>query len=188
MPSQYRAIWSAPGGGTGYSVFHADVAGDSTDAQEFANAIREFFLDVQGLMPDDVSISFDSEVLNLSETGELVGVLPVTAPAAVVGSGTSGFSRATGARIDWSTGVIVSGRRLTGRTYIVPLESFCFDSSGLLTSIVQTNLLDAANGLLTALTTAGIVLKVWSRTHGQSAVVISASAPPKGAILRSRRD
>lgn len=188
MPSQYRAIWSTLGGGTGYSVFHADVAGDVTDAQEFANAVRTFFNSIADRLPNDVTITFDSEVVNLAETGELVGVFPVTAPTLVTGSGALNYSRAAGGRIDWATGVIAGGRRLTGRTYIVPIVAAEFDNSGLLTSACIADLQAAANTLISDLTAAGIVLRIWSRKNAVSAVVISASVPPKGAILRSRRD
>lgn len=188
MPAEYRAIWSALGGGTGYSVFHADEASDATDAQEFADAIHDFFADVANVLPTDVTINFDSEVVNLSDAGVLEAVFPVSAPAQVTGSGSTAYSRAAGGRIDWSTGVIAGGRRLTGRTYLVPLISSAFDTDGLLTSTVQTGLQTAGDDLIAAMTGAGIPLQVWSRKNASSAVVISASAPAKGAILRSRRD
>lgn len=188
MPSEYRAIWGVLGGGTGYSVFHADLADDATDAQEFADAVQDFFSALANVLPTDVIINFDSEVVNLAEDGTLVGVFPVTVPTQVTGSGTGSYSRAAGARIDWTTGVIVGGRRLTGRTYLVPIVGSAFDADGVLTTTVQTGLQTAAQDFIADLTAAGIVLRIWSRKNASSSVVIDASVPAKGAILRSRRD
>ena len=188
MPSQYRAVWSVPGGGTGYSVFHADNASDQTDADELADAIHDFFDSIDPLIPDDVTISFDSEVLVLADDGTLTNVWAVTPPSSVAGSGTAVYARAQGARVDWSTGTIVAGHRLSGRTYLVPIIGTAFDTAGLLLSSTVTTLQAAADGLIAQLTTAGVVLKVWSRTHATTGVVVSASIPDKGAVLRSRRD
>jgi hypothetical protein len=153
-----------------------------------ADAIAAFFSDVADVIPTDVVIAFDSEVVNLAEDGTLTAVFPVTPPTSVPGSGTGNYSRAAGGRVDWSTGVIVGGRRLTGRTYLVPLISNAFDADGLVSSTVQGGLTTAGNDLIAAMNSAGIPLQVWSRKNAASHVAISASAPPNGAILRSRRD
>jgi hypothetical protein len=188
MPSQYRALWSVPGGGQGYSVFHAQEAADTGHAQSMADNIRQFFFSMAGLIPDDVIITFDSEVLVLDDTGTLLNVQSVSAPTAVSGSGGTNFGRALGARVDWLTGAIVAGRRLRGRTYIVPLEAFCFGNDGLLTPIVIENLNDSGQALVDSMDGDGIQLQVWSRTHAFSSSVSGVTAPAKGAVLTSRRD
>lgn len=187
MPAQYRAIWTVPGGGTGYSVFHFTDAGNGTAAQTIATNTRDFFVDVQSLLPDDVQINFDSEVLDLTDGGTLIAAWAVTPGAEVDGQSTAVFSRATGARVDWGTDVIVAGRRLAGRTYLVPISSGAFDTEGVLTSAVRTSLLTAANAFITD-TGLNRPLRVWSRTHSTSSVVTDASVPAGGAILRGRRD
>lgn len=188
MPAQYRAIWSVLGGGTGYSVFHASNPTDAVDAQEFADGVRAFFNAILDRLPNDVSITFDSEVVQLADDGTLVAVFPVTAPAIVVGSGTGNYSRAAGGRIDWATGAIAGGRRITGRTYIVPIVAAEFDASGLLTSACIADLQAAADALISGLLANGVVLSVWSRKNASTHPVVTASIPAKGAILRSRRD
>lgn len=187
MPAQYRALWSVPGGGTGFSVLHFTLAGNGGVAQTIADQTRVFFEAVKGGFPDDVTINYDSEVLDLLEDGTLSAVWPVTPPAATTGTSAAVYSRAAGARIDWGTDTIVNGRRLSGRTYLVPMGSTFFDTVGLITTANRAALVTAGTNFITQ-TGLNRPLRVWSRTHGVSAVVTDASAPAAGAILRGRRD
>lgn len=185
---EYRVIWSTPGGGTGYTVFHfADGVSSDANAQTIANAVRTFFDSLKGLFPNEVSWSFDTEYLELNVDGTLEGVFAVSAPAVVIGTDAGSYNRAAGIRIDWGTGEIVAGRRLVGRTFLVPTGAGAFDSNGLVTSANSTAVINAANALRTAV--AGTAaLGVWSRTHAHFAAAASVSVPPKGAILTGRRD
>lgn len=187
MPGEYRAIWATPGGGTGYSVFHTQNMVSTSNAQAAAAAFRAWFFTNRDLFPDEVSISFDSEFLELDVAGNLLAVYPVTPPAAVVGTQTAAYNRAAGIRVDWGTGVIVSGRRLTGRTYLVPTTTGAFDSNGQVNSGTVTAVQASNATLLTALNSVGN-LAVWSRTHAAVHDVTSSSVPAGGAILRGRRD
>lgn len=187
MPSQYRAIWSTPGGGTGYTVLHFQDVANNTDAQDLANMVRVFFDSIKGVLPDDVTVTFDSEVLVLDLAGTLQTVWAVTPPASVSGINASTYNRAAGIRIDWSTGHIVAGRRLTGRTYLVPTGSSVFDAVGLVTSGNVTAVQTAAAALISS-SSSNAPLVVWSRTHAVAWAADTASVPTKGAILRGRRD
>lgn len=187
MPSQYRAIWSTPGGGTGYSVFHFEDVVSNTEAQNTANAVRTFFNSLTGIFPDDVTITFDSEVVVLDLAGVLQSVYPVTPPSSVTGINTTSYNRAAGCRVDWDTGHIVAGRRLSGRTYLVPIGSNSYDTTGLLNSVNAAAVVTAGQALITA-TSSIKPLAVWSRTHGVMWAVDTASCPLKGAILTGRRD
>lgn len=188
MPSQYRAIWTVPGGGTGYSVFHSDDATDGTDAQEFADNIRIFFAALASSFPDDIQINFDSEVVTLDLGGSLVATWAVTPPLVVNGTSTAAYNRAAGLRVDWQTGTIVAGRRLNGRTYFVPSASTAFDTEGQVIAATTLQYQNAANALIANMLADGIPLEIWSRTHGVSQPVVTASVPAFGAILRGRRD
>jgi hypothetical protein len=187
MPSEYRAVWSTAGGGTGYTVLHFQDVVSNTEAQNTANAVRTFFNSLAGIFPDEVSITFDDEVLVKDLAGTLLSVWPVTPPASVAGINASTYNRAAGARIDWSTGHIVAGRRLTGRTYLVPAGSSVFDIAGLVTSANVTAMTNAATALITA-TSSIKPLVVWSRTHGVAWAASGVAVPTKGAILTGRRD
>lgn len=185
---EYRVIWSTPGGGTGYTVLHfSDGVSSDANAQTIANAVRAFFDSLKGLFPNEVSWSFDTEYLELNVDGTLEGVFAVSAPATVIGTDTSTYNRAAGVRIDWGTGEIVAGRRLVGRTFLVPTGAGAFDSNGLVTSANSAAIITAANTLRTAVSSIAS-LGVWSRTHAIFHDVASVSVPPKGAILTGRRD
>lgn len=187
MPSQYRAIWTVPGGGTGYSVFNFQNAGDSTEAQAIADDVHDFFDAFEGNVPNDVQFSFDSEVTVHDLDGTLTSVFAVTPGAPITGAWTGGFARAQGLRIDWQTGHIVEGRRLTGRTYIVPVANTMFDDNGALTPAAVTAWTGYGQDFIDA-TGANSPLVVWSRTHNIAWAADTASVPANGAILRSRRD
>lgn len=187
MIAEYRALWNVPGGGSGFSVFHFTFAGSAPVAQTIAANTRTFFNSLAASFPDDVQINFDTEVLDKNDDGSLVAAWAVTPPAEVQGTNAGIYARAVGARVDWGTGTIVAGRRLVGRTYLVPMAASLFDSTGVITAASITTILNAANALITA-TGLNRPLRVWSRTHQTSSVVTNAAVPPSGAVLRGRRD
>jgi hypothetical protein len=187
---EYRAIWNVQGGGTGYSVFHVREAGIepiSASAQSFANALRTGFNSLVARLPDDVIINFDSEARELNvATGTLIGVHGVTPPSNVVGTASGVYAAPSGARVDLITSGIVAGRRLRGRTYMVPLAGSEYTSTGLVAPATRTALNSAFNTFRD--NPGNWSLAVWSRTHGALADVISVNAPGEVAILRSRRE
>lgn len=187
MPGEYRAIWSTPGGGTGYSVFHVSDVPSGAAAQAVADAIRQFFLTNIGLFPNEVSIAFDSEVIMMDVAGNLTAVFPVNPGAVVVGNQTFAYNRAAGIRVDWGTGRIVGGRRLTGRTYLVPASLGAFADDGTVSAPTIAAVTASGQALITALDSVSN-LSVWSRKHAAVHDVLTASVPAKGAILRGRRD
>lgn len=187
MPAQYRALWSTPGGGQGFSVFHFRTVGVVLVPQGVADAVRVFFNSLAGLFPNEVTINFEDEVLSLSEAGALVAVFPVSPPPQVVGINAGLYNRAAGVRVDWLTGQIVAGRRFNGRTYLVPTADTVFTSEGLITAGNITSITNAGDALQTNTAAVG-PLAVWSRTHAVTHDVIDTSVPAQGAILRGRRD
>lgn len=188
---EYRAIWNVQGGGTGYSVFHVrESAGVALDVAvgAFAADLRAGFASfATAYLPDDVQINFDSEARELDvSTGTLLSVIALTAPATVAGGSTAVYSAPAGARVDLITEGIIAGRRLRGRTYIVPLISSAFTTNGTVSTTAQTALENGFaqfDGLQNVYS-----LAVWSRTHGFLADVQSINVPAESAILRSRRE
>jgi len=120
----------------------------------------------------------------------LMDVLTVTAGSAISGFVSGGFSSATGACINWNTPEVRNGRRVRGRSFIVPLASSQYDVDGTLTAGALTGLQTRADTLVGG----GWDLQVYKRptikgaTDGDSATVTSARIADKTAILRSRRD
>jgi hypothetical protein len=189
MPMQYRVNWSGTTGGAGVSVFNARWSvGSLGSLQPFADAVRVFFDSLKAIVPNEVSWTFPAEVQEFdTSSGQLKSVHAVTAPASVSATSSGSFAHASGARIDWHTPAIVNGRRLRGRTYMVPLVNTSFGPDGLVTTTARTTLTNAGNALINALATPGS-LAVWSRTHGILADVQSPHVSSLGSVLRTRRD
>lgn len=187
MVMQYRPIWSTASGGTGYSVLNFDDQPGA--AQPIANAVRALFAALAANMPSDVTISFPDEmtVHNVS-TGDLTSTVPVTPPANVVGGSSSAYPAPSGFHIQWATGEIVNGRRLQGKTFIVPAAGSAYDLDGTISATVITSSATAINTYLTAIANAGADMVVWSRTAGVARAVLSGSVRDQAAVLRTRRD
>lgn len=192
MVDEYRAVWAVPGGGAGYSTFYAETDQSTTQRQEFADAVGAFFQALDNLIPSTVTITFDSEVRQLNDaSGVLEDVEAVTPPTAVNGIATGAYAAGAGARVDWRTSVIINGRRVIGRTFIVPIIGSSFESNGTIVAASLADLQAAADAYLASFTSiVGAV--VWHRpvaqAGGQSAPIQSAVAVDKSALLRSRRD
>lgn len=194
MPLEYRVNWAGtPVTGAGVSVFHARTDGIATTgaaSESFADRVRTFFEAIKGLVPGGITWSYPPEVLELdTTTKQLIDVHSISPPAdSVSGAASSSHSRPSGGRVDWLTSAVVNGRRLRGRTYIVPLSGAQYDSAGSLTTTAITALEAAANtyrstGVFTEATPV-----VWSRTHGILADIVGSNVDDRASILRSRRD
>jgi hypothetical protein len=201
--------WSGFQGGPGYSVFHLrdfdTDPPDGTDAQNAVDKIDTFAEALKGLIPYQTALTVENEVEVLEETtGELVDVLsstPAAAHNATVSLGPT-FAGPVGAVINWKTAGVRGGRRIRGRTFLVPLLSQNFDINGTLTSAALTTLNAAATALRD--TTASPDLGVWARPtpikdiegnptgeynpDGVWFVANAHSIPDMAAVLRSRRD
>lgn len=184
---EYRPTWAVPGAGDAQSVFH--WSGLAEDQDVACAAIRTFFNSLAGNIPNDVTISFPSELFEVDGvTGALVDIHPVTAPSAVTGTNSGSWSGGVGACFKWDTGIVLGGRRLRGKTFLTPCSGNSFDVDGTLAAAVVTALVGVANTLLSSMSTNGTPLVILSKTHGDWATVASVSVPDRSAILRSRRD
>lgn len=194
-----KARWGGFTGAPGYSVFHfRDFEGNGDQngfAQGAADRTRSFFDGFRVWLAPNVTIQVLGEVEVVEETnGQIVDVVGVTQPA-VVTSGASVIDRyaaAVGAVVTWRTSVVRNGRRVKGRTFIVPLKGDAYGSDGTL----HTDFLGAINPAAAALhADAGSPdLGVYARPTAPGAndgawyQVSSHSIPDISAVLRSRRD
>jgi hypothetical protein len=94
-----------------------------------------------------------------------------------------------GGLVHWLTTDVVSGHRVRGSQFLVPLAAGNFDSAGTIVNSTVSTLLSAAQALVTA---CAPDLVVWHRPVGGSGgsqhVVTGASVPDKIVVRRSRRD
>lgn len=197
-----KTRWSGFVGSPGYTVMHFRDFGtdpESSTAQTTENAaaavarVRTFFSALATVLPSSVTVVPESEVDVIEHTnGELVESYAVTAGAPIVGTATNNFSAPVGAVVNWRTGTIRNGRRLRGRTFLVPLSTTAFGTSGILNPGANTTIGNAALALAGG--TTGPRLFVYGRpsnadaTDGAFGIVTSSNVPTMSAVLRSRRD
>lgn len=149
-----KTRWSGFSGGPGYTNLHfrgfgsGDGGGGSYDVAAANNAINRvnaFMGGIRTLLPSVVRVEVQSEVEILEDTtGELIGTLAGTDAPEHAGSATGGYSGPTGAVVNWKTGGIRNGRRVRGRTFLVPLASAAFGAAGTLLAASQTTLTNSA--------------------------------------------
>lgn len=197
-----KVRWSGFTGGPGYSVLHfrdfgtGDGEGGAVNAAAAQGAVdrtRAAFNLIIASLPQSVRIDVEPEVDVIEDTnGQLVNTFATTAPAQVAGTATTTYASSTGANISWNTRGIRNGRRIRGRTFLVPLALGSFDGNGVLAASTITRIQAMAN-LLTD-TTGTPDLGVYARpssagaTDGQWSVATSGKVAMRGAVLRSRRD
>lgn len=180
------AIWTGFQGAPGRSTFYCSPP----DVDDVTANVRAFFQALQSFIPDVVNIQVAAAGDIIEDTtGVLTGNWAATTPPALVNcTGTGNYAAPSGAVVNWRTQAIVGGRRLRGKTFIVPITSTQLQSDGSLGTTFVVSLESAA----TALATAILPIRVWHRpvngAGGSSSPVTSAVVPDMVAVLRSRRD
>jgi hypothetical protein len=190
--------WTVPGAGAAYSVLHfGQKTGDPVTvamADELLNRVDIFCSAIRPYLPQQVTVQALSEVEVLTQTtGAMESVVTGASKTVKTGSATAGasWSAPAGAVITWNTSVVVRGRRVRGRTFLVPLSSTAFDTDGTLNSTALGGIGTAATDLRTSGTLTELI--VFCRpttpggTDGTGGVVQSHRVPDMGAVLRSRR-
>lgn len=187
-----QSRWSGFQGAPGYTAFYFMAGGGLiSDAQQVADRVGGFWDLLTGSLPNDVDIEVLPEVEVLDEdTGMITDFETIDPPSTFSGSQSGGYSAASGAVINWRTNDLRFGRRIRGRTFIVPLGANGYESDGTLTSIQRDNIQAAADSMVGGDFDSELV--VWSRPRdgsgGVAGTVIQASVPDMAAVLRSRRD
>lgn len=170
--------------GPGLTTFYFDEAHEG-----FASDVSDFFQAVDAYLPIGITVTVPSsgDLIDI-DTGELSGTWAEAASGPGVGAGFGAYPAGVGARLSWSTGGIVAGRRVRGSTFLCPLVNSAFDVDGTIQATARENLEAAGNALRAA---SGTNLKIYSRPApgrpGVASSVISAACPDKVSWLRSRR-
>ena len=195
-----RVEWSGTTGGPGLTQFAMTALGGSfwtpADAQSAVDDVREFLVANQPYIPNEVNLQVMPDVDQYDElTGQLTATTTAaTTPASLLGGATGTYAGGCGYRYNWRTGAIRNGRRVNGRTYIVPAATTIFSSDGTLGSTQITTFNTAAATFLSSLASDGLALMVWSRPNettglpGAMTGVATGDVADKSAILRTRRD
>lgn len=186
------ALWSGFPGAPGYSnFFFAGGGGLISDAQQVAQRVADAFAAVAPRLPVDVTIQVEQavEVID-SDTGMTTDFREISTIPPVVGSGGASYAGPTGAVVNWRTNDLRNGRRIRGRTFLVPLSTASFATDGTLSEAAREDVQDFAAVLIGG--DLDSELGVWSRPIGGAggvfATVVSSTVPDMAAVLRSRRD
>lgn len=185
-------LWTGFHGAPGYSNFFFSGDGSGGNAEEARDRVVAFFNGMNQLLPSDVNYNVEGEVAVLDEqTGAVTDYILVELdPDGGFGTSSGGYSAASGAVVTWNTNGVRNGRRVRGRTFIVPLGGNTYEDNGTLLASTILDIQAAAQELV------GVNFDsrfgVWSRpgTSGGGAFyeVTGFRVPDMSAILRSRRD
>jgi hypothetical protein len=185
--SRVNVAWQNWPGAPGSTVFY----GNSTSwVQGDVDAIRTFFDAIKQYLPSGLTITVPSSGDNIDDgTGDIVGTWSVATPPIVVsGTGAGAYAGNAGAVVHWLTDDVVNGRRVRGRSFLVPLTSAAYDTGGSLIAGALTILSNAAAALVTA---TSLRMQVWHRPQppaaGSSHPINGSRVPDLAVSLRSRR-
>jgi len=194
--SQVACSWTGLQGGVGYSIFY--VRGTLLSPVAFTT----FFGSVKTYLPNAVTVNVPNTGKVIDEaTGKMTGVWAGGSASAQTGNGGANYPATAGCQIKWLTSGYVNGRRVQGRTYLVPLPTSAFTTTGTIATTTTGALFTAASTLITDLANNFVV---WARPlygkdsagnttdelirAGTSWTVSSTLTPTKQASLRGRRD
>lgn len=175
-----RVPWTGINGMPGVSTFVTEASVTS-----FLPKLTTFFGAIANYVPSGITWSVPSSGVDIdSDTGLAVASWIGPAQTPVTSSATGGYAGPGGAVIQYDTGVFIEGRRLRGKTFVVPINGSNLASNGQLSTACQTALTNAA----TTMATGAASLSIYSRVHKQVGAVTTAKCLPLVAVLRTRRD
>ena len=134
-------------------------------------------------------------------TGVISGSWSIAQPPQLHGGASGPYSAPSGACLTWLTGTVLDGRRVRGRTFLVPMSDTFYAADGRINPSDAVDLNAACAQYVQNLGGAGVV---WHRPYagrvatvklkarpahvGGHAVITGSSVATKIAVLRSRRD
>lgn len=152
MPSVYRvgATWNGFQGSPGYTRFSWQELSSDTNRNAAGAAIRQFFFAQAAHFLTTWTITIDAEIQEFDMgTGQLIGAAAMpTVPSPVAGThSTAAYAGGSGYSVGWRTGEIFNGRRVQGRSFIVPAVDV-YESNGTMTSTAIATATAAGNALI----------------------------------------
>lgn len=189
--------WTGFPGGPGYTNLHFRNTTPGTISQavvDSAITATDIWLEAwKATFPSGTSVLIDPTADVLDETnGDLKAFMSGTPTASRTGSTAATYSAPTGACVNWYTNAIRNGRRIRGRTFMIPLGGGAWDTAGSLENSKLTAWRTATGIFVNAGTDSDF--GVWSRPSGPDAndgvfaPATSYTIQDRAAILTSRRD
>lgn len=178
--------WSGFAGAPGYTGMNFGGTLDTLGAQAAAQKQADFFNAIKAYLPTDVSLSWDGVAQTFDGTGQLIGEVTYTPPASFSGTGTGSYSAPSGAVVNWITNAFLKGRRVRGRSYLVPLVQQAYQNDGTLSVAFLAAVRPAAEALVAG--APDLVIHGGDDSRGYvTSTVSGSSVPDRAAVLRSRR-
>jgi hypothetical protein len=194
------AVWQNFIGAPGYTKFSfIEVTGDA-GAVAATTAMRTFFNALLAFIPIGATVQVQPEVQEYDEvTGTLLSeIVASSTPAIVTGTAAGSYAGGSGMFIGWKTGTIWQGRRVQGRSFIVPAAGV-FEANGTLTSATIAAVTSAGMSLIND---PASTFAVWAKRmsapttpptkptqiDGAAFQVLSVSVKDQASQLRSRRN
>jgi hypothetical protein len=152
--------------------------------------LRAWYLAIAGSLPNTVTVDVQEtgDVID-DATGTLTGAWSTSPVLPVVGTSAAAYAAPAGWAATWNTTTIVGGKRLKGRTYLVPGAASMYQTDGSIEPVILAALQGYTNTFMAA---ASGDLVVWHRpvggVGGSHGLVTSARVNDKVVVLRSRRD
>ena len=171
----------------------ATVGGSNTDATNALADFRTLWENCKTKIATGLTITYDPTVLAIEDTtGVLAGVFSATPVANTTTSGgTAPLPYQTQGLIQWTTGTIINGRRLRGRTFVPAPDEGDNGTGGLPTSSYTSSIDAAIAGFMAAV--AGTVPSIWHRpsspgaSDGSSGDVVTGDTSATWSVQRTRR-
>jgi hypothetical protein len=141
--SAVQATWLGGVVGTSFGRFWFQELLDATARQAAVDSVRSL---LNGLgaayLQTGWSIQVEQKIQNFDlVTGKLQNeVTAATRPPAIAGaaSATAAYAKGVGARIVFSTGVVLNGRKVIGRSFLCPLVGFTTSSGDVTNALITT--------------------------------------------------
>lgn len=184
-------IWTGGTGLPGYTRFKFDGELDGAGAGAAAARVRTFWEAIRLRIPNTIQLTIQPDAQIYDNNGDLSGLASFPPPAQSTGGGTGGYAAPLGAVVNWLTNSSLSGRRVKGKTYLVPLLNSNFVGDGTLDGATVTNLQSAAAAManaVPAMIVASQVKVLGVPTGVAQSPITGAQVPDRAAVLTSRRD
>lgn len=197
--ARLNVVWSGWPGGPGINrlVFSPGIPANEWTPEVVDGLlvdVRAVYNAMKGLWAQQTRVTLDSFVTTFdSVTGENVGVVSCTTPAAFIQNDDNTQSQAKDVMLlaQFKTDDWIRGRRLQGRSFIGPIAGQAIQTDGAVTTTAQSTVANAYTAITSGV---GPRLAVYQRpnvsasyagAYGDVAIVTCWSKP---AVLRSRRD
>lgn len=199
--ARVKVRWHGFTGSPGYSNFFFREWNDGqwnptvAEAAGVTGKVWNYFDKIRLAFPPVVNLTVESDVEVIDDaTGQMTNVLNAGSRPTIVGtSGAANYAAAAGVVTNWTTAGVKRGRRVRGRTFLVPVSSGVFENNGTVAAGWMTTFSDAA-AYLVAPAADSADFGVWSRPSAVGAndgtwhAATGSRVPDLAAVLRSRRD